>query len=403
MESLTISQARRLALVRAGLLKPELTKLRTRAKGMGPRARERCHAVIERFGYLQLDTVAVAGARSHGVVLASRLSGFDAALAERLLEAGEPLFEYWGHEASWIPMSLYPCFAFRRREFRVHPWWGDLLSQHTKLKNEILQRVAAEGPIRSVDLEGASGAGWWNLKLGKRMLEALWSAGELAVRERRNFQRSFDLPEHVIAHSVREQSMHESEALECLLLKGLEGHGWATQSTLAATWRLKNRRDALQRTLQRLADMEKIVPCSLRAEGREVAGWVRPQDLEILPSLDCLRPRRESGVLLSPFDPILWDRNRTQQLFGFEQVLEIYKPEKQRRFGYYCLPVLAGERLVARVDLKAERKTGLLRIRSCHHEHTDAAGKASAPDQQAVTSALRRYAESVGLSLAWPT
>jgi hypothetical protein len=400
LETLTVTQARRLALVRAGLLKPELTNLRTHAKGAGRRARERCHTVIDRFGYLQLDTVSVAGARSHAIVLASRLSGFDAALAERLLEPGEPLFEYWGHEASWIPLSLYPCFAFRRREYRVHPWWGDLLSQHVSLKRRILQRVAAEGPIRSVDLEGASGAGWWDPKLSKRILEALWSAGELAVRERRNFQRSFDFPERVIADSVRGQSVEEGEALERLLLRALEGHGWATQGTLAATWRLRNRREALQQTLRRLTEAGKVLPCSLRTEGRDIVGWIRPQDLEMLSTLESLRPRRNTGILLSPFDPILWDRNRTQQLFDFEQVLEIYKPEQQRRFGYYCLPVLAGERLVARVDLKAERTTGSLRVRACHHEHTNAAGKASSGDQEAVASALRRYSDWVGLTLA---
>ena len=195
--------ARRLALARAGLLKCDGSELPARAAGRGRRARRMAHAVVARFGYLQLDTVSVAGARSHSIVLASRLEGVDTALGETLLAPGEPLFEYWGHEACWIPLSLYPCFGFRRREFRVHPWWGDLLTEHRKLANGLLRRMRSEGPLRSLDMEGRGGTGWWDLKLARRVTEALWSAGKVAVRERRNFQRSFDLTERVIPETVR--------------------------------------------------------------------------------------------------------------------------------------------------------------------------------------------------------
>ncbi|NIW38208.1 MAG: winged helix-turn-helix domain-containing protein, partial [Gemmatimonadetes bacterium] len=121
MERLSARQARRLALARGGLLRPRHTGLPDRAAGRGLRARDRCHSVIDRFGYLQLDSVAVTGARTHSIVLASRLERFDADLGEELLQPGEPLFEYWGHEASWMPMELYPVFGFRRREHRIHP------------------------------------------------------------------------------------------------------------------------------------------------------------------------------------------------------------------------------------------------------------------------------------------
>ena len=130
MESLGTREARRLALARAGLLKPEWTGFPRSGRGRGARARRAAAAVLARFGYLQLDTVSVAGARSHAIVLLSRLEGFDPELGEELLRPGEPLFEYWGHEASWIPLELYPAFEFRRREFRAHPWWGDLVRAH---------------------------------------------------------------------------------------------------------------------------------------------------------------------------------------------------------------------------------------------------------------------------------
>jgi uncharacterized protein YcaQ len=136
----------------------------------------------------------------------------------------------------------------------------------------------------------------------------------------------------------------------------------------------------------------------LRGAGRDVAGWIRPSDLELAAELDSLRPRRDRGVLLSPFDPLLWDRIRVKQLFDFDQVLEIYKPPRERHYGYYCLPVLAGERLVARVDLKADRKGGRLRVLACHLE--PAASKGGEREARvAVRSALERYAWAVDLAL----
>lgn len=397
METLAPRDARRLALARAGLLKPGWTGMPARAAGSGRRARRAAHAVLRRFGYLQLDTVSVAGARSHAIVVASRLDGFDPALGEELLQPGEPLFEYWGHEASWIPIELYPAFEWRRREYRHHPWWGDLIGEHPEVARDLLRRVRDEGPVRSLDLEGEGGSGWWQLKTAKKVASALWSAGELAVRERRGFQRTFDLTERVIAEEWRRRPLPYPEALKVLLLRALAGHGWATTGTLAATWRLRNQgRRGVATALAELAEEGAIVPCAVAADtagGRPIAGWVRPGDLELVPRLAGLRPRRDRGVLLSPFDPLLWDRARVRQLFGFDQVLEIFKPAPKRIYGYYCLPVLAGDRLVARVDLKADRAAGVLRVVALHFE----AAAAGTADRAAVASALDRYAGSLGL------
>jgi hypothetical protein len=169
MAEIDVTTARRLALARAGLLKPEWTGLPARAAGRGRRARNAAHEVIRRFGYLQLDTVSIAGARSHAIVLHSRLDGFDISLGEELLRAGEPLFEYWGHEVCWIPIELYPVFGFRRREFQAHPWWGDLVGKHPEAATEIRRRLREDGPLRSADLDGsrAGQGGWWNLKTAR--------------------------------------------------------------------------------------------------------------------------------------------------------------------------------------------------------------------------------------------
>ncbi len=382
-------------MLRAGLLKPDWTRLPSRAAGKGKRARERCHKVIDRFGYLQLDTVSVAGARTHCIVLTSRLDGFDATLGEQLLNDDKALFEYWGHEACWMPMSLYPYFAFRRRDYRVHPWWGDILGEHRKLADDLLRRIDREGPLRSMDLDGASGQGWWDIKLAKRVAEALWSAGDLAIRKRKNFHRYFDLTERVIPRQECVETVSDEDAIDALLLKALEGHGWATIGTLAATWRLVNMKEAIQASLDRLVASQQIMACLLETKQRNIPGWIRPVDLELTAQLDNVRPRKDKGVLLSPFDPVLWDRNRVKLLFDFDQKIEIYKPAEQRKFGYYCLPVLAGENLIARVDLKADRKAGALKVLSLHYEKTDK----SPHEGSAVQHAINRYSESVGLTL----
>ena len=399
-ETLSVRAARRLALARTGLLKPECTGLPRRASGHGAVARRAAHATIARTGYLQLDTVSIAGARSHSIVLLSRLPGLDPALPEELLRPGEPLFEYWGHEACWMPLELYPVFEFRRREFTTHPWWGDLVGQHPEIANGLLRRIREEGPLRSADMEGSSGKGWWDLKLTKKVATALWSSGELAIRERRAFQRTYDLAERVIPERYRSSPVPEPEALETLFLQALAGHGWATAGTLAATWRLRNRKEALTGALRRLLERGEIVRCALVGEdGRAAQGFVRPADLELAARLEEVRPRRDVGLLLSPFDPVLWDRGRVEQLFGFHQVLEIFKPEGQRIYGYYCMPVLAGERLVARVDLKADRAAGRLDVLSLRYEGTGTDVPASPADGEAARSALARYGDALGLAV----
>lgn len=400
MTALGVRAARRLALARAGLLKPDWTGLPRRASGTGRRARRASHQVIRRFGYLQLDTVSIAGTRSHGLVLGSRLDGFDPRFAEQLLQPGEPLFEYWGHEASWLPLELYPLFGFRREEFRHHPWWGDLIGEHPEVADRLRRRIRDEGPLRSVDMEGASGSGWWDLKLAKRVATALWSSGELAIRERRGFERVYDLAERVIPAPLLATDVPVERALEGLLLQALSGHGWATASTLAQTWRLKPSRHDVAGALRRLRERGEAEPCAVVAEGgARHAGWIRPSDLELAARLESVRPRHDRGVLLSPFDPVLWDRGRVDLLFGFHQLLEIFKPESQRRYGYYCLPVLAGDRLVARLDLKADQRAGRLLIRACHEEQLAGGARARLAARAATRDALARYAASVDLTV----
>lgn len=366
-------------------MKPEWTGFPTRA---GNQPRRSCYRVIRRFGFLQLDTIPVAGARSHALVLLSRLPGLDPELPENLLRPRAPIFEYWGHEASWIPMELYPDFEFRRKEYRREsPWWGPVLQENRRLATAIRRRIRNEGPLRAADLEERTDRNDWGASLSKRVLRCLWWAGEIAVRERKGFQPHYDLTERVIPEKFRRTKTPPREAIKTLLVKALEGHGWATKKTLVDTWRLSGRRKLIDACLEELREEGHVVSCSL--DGR--SGWIRPDDLELAARLARLRPRGDRGVLLSPFDPTLWDRGRVQTLFDFEHVLEIFKPAAERKYGYYCMPVLAGDRLVARCDLKADRKAGRLHVLSTHHETSDS--------RAAVDSALARYATALELSL----
>jgi uncharacterized protein YcaQ len=401
MQALSARAARRLALARGGLLAPEITGLPRRARGRGPTAFAAAREIVARFGYLQLDTVSVAGARSHTIVLLSRLDGLDPSVGEELLHPGAPLFEYWGHEASWIPLALYPAFEFRRREFRHHPWWGDIVAKHPKVAADLRRRIREDGPLRSSEMEGRASRGWWDIGDMKRVAAALWSSGELAIRERRGFQRTYDLAERVIPEEIRRRPLPAAEGLEVLLLQALRGHGWATTGTLAATWRLRNRRPEITGALQRLQEKGAILPCSVapgNGAGRAL-GWIRPEDLELASRLEGARPRGDRGVLLSPFDPVLWDRPRVARLFGFDALLEIFKPAPRRVYGYYCLPVLAGERLVGRVDLKADRAKGRLRVLSAHYENAPRA--VVRRDREATRAAVERYAAALGLEPTW--
>jgi uncharacterized protein YcaQ len=312
-------------------------------------------ATIRRLTAVQLDSISAVD-RAHRLTISSRIGSFDDAIVPRLLGEGR-VFEYWGHEASLLPIELWPHF---RRVMAGGGHWGAhdrALREHRDLVEPMLERIRAEGPLGSRDFEG-SGRGevgdMWNWKPAKMVLDALWDQGVLAISGRRSFQRSYDLVERVIPKRWLDEPVpSEAETLQALALLAVEARGALTETAIREHWRLKGGRARLHPHLEQLVAAERLEelapddggPPFYAVPGTELDGAPAPP------------------VLVCPFDNLVWDRPLLERLFGFKHLIEVYKREHERVYGYYVLPLLAGDRFLGRADLKADRAEGVLRIR----------------------------------------
>jgi uncharacterized protein YcaQ len=341
-------------------------------------------AAIGRLSCVQLDSI-TAVERSHRIVLASRVGVYPRDTVSRLLGEGR-VFEYWAHEASLIPIEDWPLFRWRMLG-RGH--WGThdrALAQHPEVAEHVLEEIRARGPLGSRDFEGEGGAGMWDWKPAKRVLDALWDRGELAIAGRRGFQRLYDLTERVIPRRLLDAPpLGDDDALRALVLRAVRGRGALTESGIAEHYRVPGRTAAVRPHVEALLESGALRRLSVDDGGPPV---LLPGDLPALESV----PR--GATLLSPFDNLLWDRAFAERLFGFRHVMEIYKPAPQRVYGYYVLPVLRGDRIVGRADLKADRRAGVLRMLAYHPE---ARVRDSAALRDALAAALGRLARAAGL------
>ena len=354
-ERLSLAGARRAALAAQGFDEG-------RREAFGPRHPRR---VIDRLGLLQIDSVS-AVARAHYLPLFSRLGAYPRALLEDAAwgaRGRRELFEYWAHEASLLPLALHPLLRWRMaRAAEGRGIYGGLARFGVERRDAVeaaFRAVEARGPLAAGDLEGSRGSGgWWGWSDGKRALEWLFWAGRLTTATRRaSFERLYDLPERVLPAAVLAvPTPSEAEAHRALLARAARAHGVATAGDLRDYFRL-DAADVAPR-LAELVEEGTLVPVA-------VEGWDRPAYLHAEARL----PRRvESRALLAPFDPLVWERSRAERLFGFRYRIEIYVPAAKRQHGYYVLPFLLGEALVARVDLRADRAAGLLRVLAVHRE-----------------------------------
>jgi uncharacterized protein len=382
-ESLSLSQARRVALAAQGFADPPPT---------GRVDRRHLRRVLGRTSVLQIDSVNVV-ARAQYVPVFSRLGPYPMPLLDTMAYDDGELFEYWAHEAALAPVAWHPLFRWRMARARRGEMWGGI-ARLGRERPEYIAHVRSElerrGPLRPADLrEQPRGprTEMWDWDDEKRALEWLFWAGEVAVR-RRSFQRYYDLAERVLPPAVLDApTPSDADAHRELLRIAARSHGVGTAADLADYFRLKL--PAARPRLAELVEAGDLLEVT-------VEGWDQPAYLDPQARL----PRWiRTQALLAPFDPVVWFRPRAERLFGFEYRIEIYVPPAKRIYGYYVLPFLLGDRLVARVDLKADRRDGRLLVRGAWAEdHADPAATASALAEE--LRSLARWLELDGVDVS---
>ena len=347
---LSLPEARRVALAAQGLLdpRPPSPTMRSLARAVG------------RTQVLQIDSVNVLQ-RAHYVPLLSRLGPYDTGLLDRATgRSPRRMVEYWAHVAAFVPVELWPLMRHRMRHYRDHghEWVAHRPELVARLLEEIRDRGA--GSARELDqgLPRRRDHWGWNWSETKKVLEYLFVAGEVAVARRNAaFERVYDLPERVLPARVLDMpEPAQRDAERELVRRAALAHGVASLRCLADYFRMPGR--TVRSAVADLVESGDLLPV-------RVPGWDEATYLH----RDARVPRRcEARALLSPFDPLVWERRRTERLFGFRYRIEIYVPSHRRVHGYYVLPFVLGDRLVARVDLKADRRGGALQVRSAHAE-----------------------------------
>jgi len=333
-----------------------------------PATRSSVRRCIEKMGFVQLDSICVLD-RAHHHILRTRLKKYDAAILSRLHERDRHVFEHWTHDASYVPMTFFPMWThrFRRakeRSIKRSEWWRQRLGPDPeRLLQSVRDRVATDGPLRAGDItERSSGPGepWWGWKPEKAALEHLWRIGEIAVTARKNFQKVYDLAESVYPALPESQRPSEDAYIDWSCSTALSRLGVATPSEIAAFMHGVTTGEARAWCLR--AEREgRVVPVqagTLDASAPRAAfAWHDWRD-----RLASLPPPPERVRFLSPFDPAIRDRARAQRLFGFDYRFEAFVPAAQRTYGYYVLPVLCGDELIARMDARLDRASGTLEV-----------------------------------------
>lgn len=337
------------------------------AQGLDRRPRRRATkadllAAIRRMGALQIDTIHVV-ARSPYLVLWSRLGAYEPRWLDELLAEGA-LFEYWAHEACFLPIEDYPLYRRQMIDPGALGWKYSrpILEKHAEEVQQLLERIREHGPVRSADFERRAGAatGWWNWKPEKRILESLFTAGELMIARREGFQRIYDLRERVLPGWSDMELPPREETLRELTLRAVRCLGVAKARWVADYFRMSKRETPAR--VRRLAAEAELL--TVEVEGWEEPGYVHPAAAELANTTAAGELRPVLTTLLSPFDPLVWDRARALELFGFDYRLECYTPAPKRRYGYFVLPILRRGALVGRLDAKAHRRDGRFAIRA---------------------------------------
>ena len=332
---------------------------------------------------MQLDSISTVE-RSHRIAISSRAGQYPAEAISRLLGTGR-VFEYWAHEACLLPVEDWPLFA-SAMENGGRKWYGEVDQTHPHLVGEILGEIRDRGALGSRHFEGSSEAGMWNWKPAKAMLDRLWNRGELVIAGRQGSQRLYDLPERVLPRTVLDAApATETERLRALTLKAVAARGALTEAGVIEHWRLQGGTARIRSTVDSLVGDGLLERLQVDDDGAPVI---------VSAGAELDRPAPSAAVLLSPFDNLLWDRPFARRVLGFDHLIEVYKPEPQRVYGYYVLPFLWRDRIVGRADLKSDRAAGTLIVKAFHREP---GVRASGALDKAFDRALDRLRASIGL------
>ena len=321
---------------------------------------------IRQMHVLQVDTIHVV-ARSPYLVLWSRLGEYHPRWLDELL-AERRLFEYWSHAACFLPMEDYPLYRRLMLDRRI--WnenrWGLWLQAHADLIDRMLRQIRKTGPVRSADFERTDGqkTGWFNWKDEQTVLEGLWFRGDLMVAKRHNFQRIYDLRQRILpdwddAQTPSLETVYETFALNTVKALGVTKAAW-----IADYFRMYKK--VAQQAIERLAKRGQLQ--TVEVEGWGVPAYFHPDQRPAIVAAANGQIPISKTTFLSPFDPLVWDRARALDLFGFDYKIEVYTPAPKRKYGYFTLPILYQNRLIGRLDPKAHRKEGIFEVKALHLE-----------------------------------
>lgn len=345
-------RARRIFLERQGLASSP-------NRALGP---EGLQKLIENIGFVQVDSVQTVE-RAHHQILFSRNQTYRREDLAHLLEKERSLFEHWTHDASIIPSAFFPYWKHRfvRREAKIMENWSKWQGEgFDSAFEETYQRIRELGPTMSRDVkaEDHKSGGWWNWHPSKTALEFLWHTGKLAVTRRENFQKVYDLAERVIPAEHFEPEVSHEHFVDWACRSALTRLGFATSGEIAAFWALVSPQEAKTWIDGHREELQTVSISSVDGSPRPSFALKEQISTLLEPPVPPQRIR-----VLSPFDPLLRDRNRAERLFGFFYRIEIFVPEPKRQYGYYVFPLLEGDRMIGRIDMKADRKAGVLAVK----------------------------------------
>ena len=349
---ITNAQARKIFLERQGLSRPPHLAL----------GKSGLYDLIHDLGFVQVDSIATVE-RAHHQILFSRNQTYRPEHLTELLEKDRTLFEHWTHDASIIPSAFFPYWKHRfvRREARILENWAKWQGEgFDQAFDETYEKIRENGPImaREVKAEDHKSGGWWNWHPSKTALEFLWHTGKLAIAGRDNFQKIYDLSERVIPPEHFLTEVDHDVFIDWACRQALTRLGFATHGEIAAFFDLVTPQEAKAWVEDHRDELEEVSIETV--DGKRRASFALAESLPAL--LDPSEPPARIRTL-SPFDPLIRDRARTERLFGFFYRIEIFVPEPKREYGYYVFPLLESDRLIGRIDMKADRKAGILDVK----------------------------------------